>query len=119
MKRTFLLLLVSLLAGCSAFQDATQSVRITCLQPETTLMINDVKRDCPTTIDLPRNRASLIEARKTGYSPSVRQIGYHLGEMGKLDLVGTVLLLVPVIGLVTAGAWDLDQTELTINLSPL
>ena len=119
MKKLILAGAVVALTGCSAFQNSTQSVKVTCIPENVTIMVNGTSRECPSVLELPRDKASLIEASKRGYTSSVRQIGYHFGTMGKLDLLGTVLFGVPVIGLMTNGAWDLDETELSITLSPI
>lgn len=107
------------LVGCSAFKDSTQPVTILCPVPGTTVLVNGQKASCGSTVELQRDRMATLEAYAKGYNPLSRNIGYHLSTAGKWDIAGTVLLGVPAIGLLTAGAWDLDQTELALNLVPL
>ena len=51
--------------------------------------------------------------KKEGYNSQVYTIGHSLGTCGILDIVGTVMFLVPVVGLFSSGAYTLDQH--TIN----
>ena len=116
-----LIIAVSALAltGCSAFPSAMQSVKLTCAQPGTIVMVNGVRKDCPSTVDLPRNRDFTVEAHKAGLSPMSRTISYHFGPLGKWDVVGTAVWGIPVIGLLFPGAWDLDQTDINVDLFPI
>lgn len=71
------------------------------------------------TVTVPRNRNVTVECRKTGYQNIPRVIGYHFNETGVLDVLGTILFLVPAIGLATPGAWSLDETTIDIEMLPV
>lgn len=121
MKKIFVLLtLVSFVAlqGCSAFKDSTQTVNIQCTEQGTTIMVNGQNRTCPVQMEAKRNRDLSIQAHKTGYATYMRTIGHHFSTTGALDAVGTFLILLPGVGLFTAGAWDLDETDIMVQLMP-
>jgi hypothetical protein len=60
----------------------------------------------------------MIEANKQGFDSYAKQIDYHFSSAAKWDMVGTVCWFFPVFGLFSPGAWDLDQTDIAINLLP-
>lgn len=53
---------------------------------------------------------------KIGYFPAQKTIDYSLSGTGVADIVGTVFLLLPGIGLFTAGAWKLDETDVSLSM---
>jgi len=103
-------------SGCSLFKPHSTPVSISCSEQDTILMINGQTAKCPTQMSLPRNRNYTVQAMKTGYMPYNRSIGHHLSTTGALDAVGTFLILLPGLGLLSPGAWDLDEEEIMINL---
>jgi hypothetical protein len=110
------ILVVTNLVGCSAFKSHDQSVSISCVDQDIVLMVNGQITKCPTQLNLPRNRDFSVQANKSGCFPYNRSIGHHFNTTGTLDAIGTLLILVPGIGLLTPGAWDLDETSLTISM---
>ncbi len=104
------------LQGCSAFRDTTQTVTISCAEPETIIVIDGQYKNCPLKVEAKRDRSLYIQAHKPGYNTYGRSIGYHMNATGVLDFVGGLVLLVPVIGILTPGAWDLDETNITVQL---
>jgi hypothetical protein len=118
MKAMSLTLAMSMvfLTGCSAFRSSTQMVNITCNPNDAILTVNGQRYTPPVQINAKRNRDLSIQCYKEGYAPSQRTIGHHLNGTGALDAVGTLLILVPCIGLFTPGAWSLDETDVAITL---
>lgn len=104
--------------GCSAFNSKMQTMNISCKPIDATLIVNGQKYDSPAKISVKRNDDVSIQCYKEGFAPYQRTIGYHLNGTGVLDIVGTALFLIPAIGLFTAGAWSLDETEVPIMLIP-
>ena len=105
------------MSGCSAFQPHTQPVSFKCQPPGVTLVVNGQKHDCPITLDMQRNREMVIEGYKDGHLPYRRTVSYHNSLTFYLDLIGTCIFLVPVIGHMTPGARDLDETDITVILT--
>ena len=106
------------LTGCSVFRSDTQTLNITCSEKGTLLRVNGNRYPCPTKIDVLRNKAVQVEAEKKGFESYSRLIDHHLNGTGKLDVVGAAVFVVPAIGILGAGAWDLDQTDLYVQLFP-
>jgi hypothetical protein len=92
-------------------------VKFTCEPKEgVVLVVNGQRHNCPVTIEAQRNRELSIEGYKEGYLPYKRNISYHNSDTAILDLIGTCIFLLPVFGLMTPGAKDLDETDVTIIL---
>jgi hypothetical protein len=102
--------------GCSAFRAHNQTLNITCSPEDSILMVNGQRYSSPAQIRVKRNRDVSLQCHKEGYVSYQRTIGHHLNGTGALDAVGTLLILVPCIGLFTPGAWSLDETDVGINL---
>lgn len=104
--------------GCSAFKSSTQTIAVTCNPSDSILMINGQKYHSPAQVRVKRNRDVAINCYKEGYFSYQRTVGNHFATTGVLDAIGTALILVPGIGLFCSGAWDLDDTEVNIELIP-
>jgi len=115
MKKIFPLICIAL-TGCSAFKPHMQTLAITADPPDSVLMVNGQRYTAPAQIPVKRNRDVSISCYKDGYMPYVRTVGNHMNGTGTLDIVGTVLFLLPGIGLLTPGAYDLDETTIGISL---
>jgi hypothetical protein len=109
------ILMIALVTGCSAFRPHSQTVNVNCT-PNGKLMVNGSFYKSPSQIEVPRNRDLTVQCHKKGYYPAQRTIGNHLNMTGALDGAGTLILLWPGIGLLTPGAWSLDQTDVQVQL---
>lgn len=106
--------------ACSAFNPSTQLLSVNCdPAADTRLIINGDSFNCPAKVQVRRDRKLTVEAYRDGYKPYTETIDYHLNKMGEYDIVGSIFIIVPIFGLFFPGAWDLDQTELDIQLDPL
>lgn len=103
-------------AGCSAFQPKFQTVNISSI-PEGA----DVKVDgqsfgkAPISVQLERNKEHSIVGMY-GTRSTVRQLSPKFSSTGILDVIGTVFFLFPGLGLLTPGAWELDSTQVVLQL---
>jgi len=104
--------------GCSAFVSSTQTMNIKCNPPNAVLLVNGERYTPPASVTVKRNRDVSISADKDGYFPYEQTIGHHFNTTGVLDAVGTMVFLIPAIGLFTPGAWSLDETDVTISMVP-
>ena len=113
------IILLSQTIACSALKASTQPVKFTCEPKEgVNLVVNGKKYDCPVTVDVPRNRELPVEGYKDGYLSYQRIISYHKSDTYWLDLIGTCICLFPVFGLMTPGAYDIDETDVMVILPP-
>ncbi len=55
-------------------------------------------------------------AKKPGYVTIQRTIGHSLNTTGILDIIGGVLILVPLFGLLAAGSNSIDENNLSISM---
>lgn len=113
------LILTVTLSGCSLFRPAHQTITVRASEPQAQVWINDnFEGEAPVQASVKRNRSVNIMVEKDGFHPGVRTVGRHLSNTAILDIVGTFLILIPGIGLFSPGAWDLDETQVFIQLLP-
>jgi hypothetical protein len=108
---------VALGSGCSAFLPAKQTVNVTCVPADAVIKINGQKQTSPASIGVARDREVTVQCYKDGYATYQRVIEPHFNTTGKLDAVGTVLFLIPGVGLLSPGAYSLEETDLMVTLS--
>lgn len=63
-----------------------------------------------------RNQNVQIMVKKEGYLPAYRNIGKSLNTTGILDIIGGVIILIPLFGLLAPGAYSLDETNISVPL---
>ena len=118
MKRIIAVIVASSIAvsGCSTFAPKTQTVSAVCSEPDANLQINGQVYQGKAQVEAKRNKTVSIMCTKTGYFPAQKTIDYSLSGTGVADIVGTVLILFPGIGLFTPGAWKLDETDVSLAM---
>lgn len=118
MKRLSLGLALSSLcvAGCSTVQPLTQHIRIACSEADAVLEVNGNKYTGLADLDLVRNKDVSITCTKPGFQTASKTVRTSLSGTGIADAIGGVLLLGPAVGLVTPGAWNLDETDVTLRM---
>jgi hypothetical protein len=104
--------------GCSAFMPKSQTVSVACSEPDAVLQVNGQHFNGTAQTDVPRNKNVSIMCTKPGYFPAQKTIDYSLSGTGVADIVGTVLFILPGIGLFTDGAWSLDETNVNVSMVP-
>jgi hypothetical protein len=109
---------IAMTAGCSAFQPSTQNVTVSTTTPGATIKANGVtKGQSPITFAAKRDQDLNLIAVKPGYQDSVMQITRQTSGTFMLDAVGGFIWLVPWIGLLTPGAYQLSQTQVEMPLN--
>ena len=63
-----------------------------------------------------RNQNASIMAKKEGFITVQRSIGKTLNTTGILDIIGGVLILLPLFGLLAPGAYSLDEENISISM---
>ncbi len=116
---SFLVLCIFLIQACSAFNPSTQIISVNCNPADTKVVINGSRFDCPAKMHVRRDKQLVVEAYRDGYEPYKEMIDYHLNKTGEYDIAGTIFIIVPIFGLLFPGAWDLDQTDIDIQLTPV
>lgn len=103
-----------LASGCSAFVPKTQTISAACSESDAVLQINGQTFQGKAQVETKRNKTVSIMCTKEGYFPAQKSVDYSLSGTGVADTIGTFIILLPGIGLFTAGAWNLDETEVSI-----
>ena len=118
-KIIILAMFVIVTTGCSMFQPEKQAIKFTCNIPDIVLKVDGDQYSCPSEVSVRRNKKIQIEANKAGYDRYSKLIDYHLSTSAKWDAVGTIVWFFPVFGFLSPGAWDLDETEVSVVLNKL
>ena len=119
MKKVILLFVaVSLLvSGCSAFVPRTQTVTASCSEADATLQINGGETQTgKARVEARRDKVFSYACLKPGYYPAHKSVSYSISPTGIADFVGSMIFIIPVVGIFTPGAWDLDEHDVTINM---
>ncbi|MBU0994460.1 MAG: hypothetical protein KJ737_18360 [Proteobacteria bacterium] len=117
--RWFVIILFFFVWGCSAFRPPKQVISIRCNEPQAVAYVNGEPFAVPNEIVVDRNKNVSISCNKRGFHPYNKVVGYHFNLTGALDLAGTFIIVVPVVGLLTPGIWSLNETEIEIELLPV
>ena len=103
-------------SGCSAFVPKTQTVSAVCSEPDANLQINGQVYQGKAQFEAKKNKTVSIMCTKSGYFPAQKTIDHSLSGTGVADIIGTLFFLLPGIGLFTAGAWQLDETDVNLAM---
>ena len=108
------------LSGCSMFAPRQQKISIRTNVPTSAIYINGelVQVGQQAEFLVKRNYNAQIMVTAEGYYPAYRQLISELSTLGILDIVGGIILIVPLIGLAFPGAKSLDYTNVAIHLVP-
>lgn len=112
------LVLVVSIAGCSLFVPHKQTITINGKPANATVVVNGRQYTTPATVEVKRNKGVNIVVSKKGYSTFVSHSGHSLSTWGILDVIGGVCVLVPFLGLLSPGAFELDQDNFYYVLTP-
>ena len=120
MKKLIATSAIILLSACSLGMPPTQKLTVNTSEPGAEIWINgQVRGTSPLETDVERNKNVSIMARKDGYETGNRSLGTRLSSTGKQDIIGTILFAIPVIGLLSPGAWEIDETTVVIPMLPV
>ena len=103
------------LSSCSAFRSSTQVLTVTTDQPDAQIYINGQLAGHGTAaMPVKRNQNAQILVKKPGYLTIQRAVGKSLNGTGILDIVGGVIILIPLFGLLAPGAYSLDENNIAM-----
>ncbi len=117
-KLTLILLsLILAVSGCSAFVPPNQQVKAACSEPDAKLQINGGEIYTGSAeLDVRRDKVFSYACLKPGYYPAQKAVSYSISTTGVMDFVGSMIFLIPIVGIFTPGAWHLDETDTRINM---
>jgi hypothetical protein len=106
-------------SGCSLFAPSKQTIHVTS-SPEGAKVLAGGQPVGQTPVQFEAHRGDnlLIEVQKAGYQTQYRTTSRTLSSIGTLDVVGGFVLLLPLLGLLSSGAWKHDPDKYGIILEP-
>jgi hypothetical protein len=113
-------LLLSLTTGCSLLMPSYQILTVQVTEPPHTgvWVNNKYEGEAPVQVSLLRNHSADVVAKKEGFQTSEKLVGCHINVWGGLDIAGTWLFLLPLVGVISPGSHSLDDTTLVMHLAP-
>lgn len=74
--------------------------------------------ETPIQFEAHRGRDLLIEVKKPGYQSQFRTTSRTLSSIGTVDVIGAYFILLPLLGLLSSGAWKHDPETYGFVLEP-
>jgi len=103
-------------SSCSLFVRSTQPVVITPSDPQAEVYVDgNLVGKGVTTVALKRNRPHAFMA-KVGDRTGTASTTYGVSTTGVVDIIGGVLWLVPFLGVLGPGFYELDQDQIHIAI---
>ena len=122
MKRTTCVLLslaLGMFPGCSLFRTSSQTVKVCATDSDADLFADGRPiGKGPTTVKLKRNESHHFMAKVPDGRVGIRQVEPSMSVTAIMDIVGGVVLLFPLLGLLSPGAWDLESSSILIVVPP-
>ena len=108
------------LNGCSFLAPSRQTISILASEPDASIYINGTfsGQGCARA-SVPRNQPLDLLVEKTGFQPIQRTIDKRLAPVGMLDIFMGARWLLPLLGLLAPGAYELECQNVAIPLKPL
>ena len=104
------LALVCFAPGCSLFAPYKEDVIIDSEPQGAQIIIpGQARLSTPATVKLRCDQNVTVIIKKDGYHTHVETLHRTLGKCGLLDVLGTVLVIFPAVGLFSPGAYTLEQ----------
>lgn len=121
MKKILVCLFASYLCcACSAFRSPKETISVMTNQPDSIIYINGKKvghGNVQTKVK--RSKNVQVMASKPGYQSAYYNIDSNINVTGILDIIGTFIWIVPIIGIFTPGSKSLDENNVALNLDPI
>lgn len=104
------------ICSCSLLASGKKEVKIDTDDPRSIIYVDGEEvGQGSAVVQLNKDQGHFISA-ENGSKRGHAKLDSALAPVGILDLVGTLFFLVPVVGLLTKGAYDLDRDAVQIHL---
>lgn len=114
--------LVALLSGCAFFNGSHQSVRLSSNVPARiyagSIRIAETDALVEKEVRLRRGDQHVLTAKAEGYEDLQVVLERRITGLGALDLIGAVLIAVPVVTFATGHAYSIDPDSVSFELEP-
>jgi len=106
-------------SGCSIFAPSMQTIQVSS-SPDGATVVAGGKPvgETPIQFDAHRGKDLLIEIKKPGYQSQFRTTSRTLSSIGTVDVIGAYFILLPLLGLLSSGAWKHDPETYGFVLEP-
>ena len=117
MKAPLLIVCAMLFSGCSTLKsNHFADVKVSCDPENSIASVNGESKASPATFKAVTNKDIDVSCQKPGYITSSRKVRTHITTSGVFDAIGGFLFLFPAVGLLSPGAWELDETTFEMTL---
>ncbi len=106
-------------SGCSIFAPSMQTIQVSS-SPDRATVAAEGKPvgETPVQFDAHRGKDLLIEVKKPWYQSQFRTTSRTLSSIGTVDVIGAYFILLPLLGLLSSGAWKHDPESYGFVLEP-
>ena len=109
--------LVVVQSGCSFLAPRRQNFSVMTSEPDAEIYINgDFVGQGSADTRVPRNKDVSIMVKKEGFKTTTREVGTTISAVGMLDMIAGYLILLPLLGFMAPGFYQLDQDNISIVL---
>jgi hypothetical protein len=106
-----------IMPGCSLFVKKEQAVTIRATDPNADIYVDGANMGKGTlSLTLDRTRSHTVTAKTADGKAGAAAINKKVSGTGVLDIVGGIFFLVPFLGLLGPGFWELDPDSVTVYL---
>jgi PEGA domain len=105
--------------ACSLVSPSSTNISVVTEPPGARVVVNGNNVGMsPTVYPIKRDQPVTIMITKNGYEAATRSLQPKLSTTGIIDIVGGCVWLFPFFGLLAPGAWDIDNPNVSVMLSP-
>ena len=108
--------IITINSSCSLGVGSKQTVTVNSNVPASIMANGSPVGKTPLSFDAKRAKSLALIATAPGYSQSTKTIDRQFSQTGMLDGVGGLFFLLPWLGLLSDGAWELEEDQVFLNL---
>jgi hypothetical protein len=106
------------LMGCSFFASGRQPLTVSSSPGGAKVTINGERvGTTPVVYSISRAAEASILVEKEGYETQTRMTSKSLSGVGVVDVIGGCIILLPLLGLISDGAWKQEPANFSVALS--
>jgi len=106
-----------LLEACSFLNFSDEYIQVATSEDDAKIYINSVyEGQGSANVKVVRDEDVSILVKKKGFRPETREISRKLSSVGFVDLLGGAIIVLPLFGLLSSGAWEPEQNNISIIL---
>ena len=118
-QQMIVVLVLASFSGCSIFAPSMQTLHVSSSPDGATVLAGGKPvGQTPVQFEAHRSKDLLIEVQKPGYQSQFRTTSRTLSSIGTVDVIGAYFLLLPLLSLLSSGAWKHDPDSYGFVLEP-